>query len=123
MISGGVNGGFLFWFPLFIFSILSAALAGGFIPILLGAVGILGWWQGFKDFLELGETLSQIDDPNEADKLFNKEMMDTILPMVFTFILGHTIKGLGQTEHEEDLFMLVINDILLTYFYGMFDSN
>lgn len=129
LIGGAADGGFLFWFTIIIFAlslfaIVASMFAGGWIPILLGVAGGIGWYQSFKDFLELGEELSQINDINVANKTFNDGLRDIVTPIFLGWLLGKTVGGIGgNTDYEEDLFMLIINDIIFAFMYGMFDKD
>lgn len=119
MISGGLNGGFLVFFTIVILALvllpILTAMTGGLIPILLGLLGIYGWIQSVLDFLKV------LKEANSYDEL-NKGLMDIILPLAFTFGISKSIQGAGSTQYEEDLFILIINDIVLTWFYGAFDE-
>lgn len=90
-------------------------MTGGLIPILLGLLGIYGWIQSVLDFLKVLKEAKSYDELNNG-------LMDIVLPLAFAFGISKSIQGAGTAQYEEDLFILIINDIILTWFYGAFDE-
>lgn len=119
MISGGMNGGFLVALTIVVlaFGLLAilTAMTGGIFPIILGLIGIYGWVAAVSDFLKV------LNEAKNYDEL-NAGLRDIVLPIVFGLAIARAIKGLAiKNDYEEDLFVLIVNDIVLNFFYTMFD--
>lgn len=62
MIGGGMDGGIVFFaiavFGISLFMTVTAMTGGGILPIILGIYGLVTWFLGFMELLDLGKEVS-----------------------------------------------------------------